>query len=177
MLFNEEVKDAAARLAVDDTFTQTQTQIGASIWTPKEKSLYFAALQRLGKDDLPGIARAVGTKSIPEVRHVSLLLEDAVTSQGGAKVTLLDIPAAAEVASECADRLELAADALASYQERFETKREQERYGEYWLITPEIAEEIEAAHGPSRRSSVASSLAPGSGDDDDDGKHTVWICS
>jgi hypothetical protein len=51
------------------------------------------------------------------------------------------------VGTECEERLELAGDALAWYQERFEAKQEQERYGKYWLITPEVADEIEQAIG------------------------------
>jgi hypothetical protein len=126
-----------------------------------EKSMFFAALERLGKDDVPGIASAVRTKSIPEVRQLLLLLEDAAKNEGKTKVTLCDIPAAAEIGAECSARLDFAADALGWYQERFEAKREQERFGEYWLITPKIAQEIEDVQSPSRRPSFTFSPPPG----------------
>lgn len=157
-LFNETVESAVTRFSPQESFYPRKAQVGASKWTPDEKTTFFAALERLGKDDIPGIARAVGTKSIPEVRQYQLLLEDSSTEQP--KVALRDIPAAAEISTECNGRLDLAGEALAWYQEKHEAKKEQERYGHYWLITPEIAEEIENESKSSRRPSVASSLPP-----------------
>jgi hypothetical protein len=157
-LFNDTVESAVARFNPQDSFYPRETQLGASKWSPEEKTKFFAALERLGKDDIPGIARAVATKSIPEVRQYLLLLDD--TSLKQTKVTLRDIPAAAEISTECNGRLDLAGEALAWYQEKHEAKQEQERYSSYWLITPEIAEEIENAHKSSRRPSLASSLPP-----------------
>ncbi|KAF2279331.1 uncharacterized protein EI97DRAFT_172680 [Westerdykella ornata] len=159
-LYNEDVKDAAIRFRSDASFHPPRAQIGVSTWSVEEKSTFFAALERLGKDDIPGIATAVKTKSIPEVRQFLLLLQDTSTQQGSLMVTLRDVPPASEISPECSEHLELAADALAWYQERFEAKKEQERFGNLWLITPEIAEEIEAAIPSSRRPSLSSSEPP-----------------
>lgn len=167
VLFNDTVHSAAARFNLDDSILHKKVQIGTSIWSPEEKAMFFAALERLGKDDTPGIAKAIGTKSIPEVRQFSLLLADSAVEQGYTDVTLRDVPAAAEIGAECNARLELAGDALAWFQERFEAKKEQERFGKYWLLTPEIAEEIEAALPSSRQPSVASTAPPGSDNEED----------
>ncbi|KAF2193087.1 hypothetical protein K469DRAFT_715125 [Zopfia rhizophila CBS 207.26] len=158
-LFNEHVTSAAKRF-VPDSYPLHRSQIGVSKWSSEEKSIFFAAIEKLGRDDLPGISKAVQTKSIPEVRNFLLLLHDASTENSELKVNLSDIPAATELSTECCERLELASDALSWYQERFEAKQEQDRYGDHWLITPEIAGEIENAIRSSRAASASSSLAP-----------------
>jgi RNA polymerase I-specific transcription initiation factor RRN5 len=169
-LFNETVTAAATRFDLTNPFFHDSThpihgQIGAATWSSKEKSMFYAALDMLGQDDVLGIARAIRTKSIPEIRELLLLLQDASVKQGDMRLTLRDIPAATEVSPQCSERLELAGDALAWYQERFEAKQEQEKFGEYWLITPEIAEKIEDAVKPSRQASVVSESAPAVGDE------------
>jgi RNA polymerase I-specific transcription initiation factor RRN5 len=169
LLYNEEVAAAVARFDSDPPLhPHSGAQIGASIWTREEKGMFFAALTRLGKDDSVGIASAVKTKSIPEVRKFTLLLQQAaqkVDLHGDAKATLRDIPAAIEIGSDCNARLELTSDSLAMAQERFEAKVERERHGEHWLITPEIAQEIESAVTPSRAASTASSPPPAPDDE------------
>ncbi|PSN71485.1 hypothetical protein BS50DRAFT_570837 [Corynespora cassiicola Philippines] len=157
ILFNETVNSAASRFAPEDTFQHYTSQIGASKWTPEEKATFFAALERLGRDDTPGIARAVGTKSMPEVCQYLLLLQDAASKQGDARVTLQDVPAALELGVQCSDQLEVAGDALAWYQERYEAKQEQERYGKYWLVTSDLASQVEDAFKPSRPATMSSS--------------------
>ncbi|KAF2472995.1 uncharacterized protein BDR25DRAFT_392778 [Lindgomyces ingoldianus] len=151
-LFNESVNDAVHRFVSDASFIPPRAQIGASRWSMDEKSRFFAALDRLGRGDLPGIARAVRTKTIPEIQNLFLLLENSTLER---KITSQDISAATEVSPACIERLEVAGDALAWYQERFEAKAEQDRYGKYWLVTPEIADQIEEAIRPSRTPSLS----------------------
>lgn len=153
VLFNQDVTHVAAR------FTPTEgkgsqhytTQYGASTWSGEEQATLFAALERLGKDDVAGIAEAVGTKSIPETHELLLLLRNAATAKGSLGLTMRDIPAAIEVGRECTEELDIMAEALAWYQEQWEVAEEQKRYRDYWLITPRIAHDIEVAiNGPSR---------------------------
>jgi RNA polymerase I-specific transcription initiation factor RRN5 len=115
------------------------------VWSTRELDVFFAALERLGRDDTPGIAGAIGTKSAAETRDFLLTLQDAAVERGDTRLALRDIPAALQVGSECDGQLEHAADALAWYQERLEATLEQERYGDYWLITPQIADELDDA--------------------------------
>jgi hypothetical protein len=145
VFFNREVIQAATRFELSETALHYTKQVGSSTWSGTEQAAFFASLERLGKDDLPGIAGAIGTKSESEARDFLLLIQDAAAKQGDAKVTLRDIPAAIEVGPACDQKLEDAGDALAWYQETFEAAQEQERFGEYWLITPSIAEDIEDA--------------------------------
>lgn len=155
VLFNEEVNRAAARLNPSEYVQHYSTQYGASTWSGGEQAFLFAALERLGKDDVPGIAQAVGTKTVTETRELLLLLDDAAVKQGDAGVTMRDVPAAIEIGQECNKELDVMAEALAWYQEQFEVVQEQERYGDYWLITPEIAEHVEdALNGSSRVAST-----------------------
>ncbi|KAF2820956.1 hypothetical protein CC86DRAFT_373887 [Ophiobolus disseminans] len=145
LLFNKHAALAAARFEVDDLVQHRSEQIGSSQWSNKEQAIFFAALERLGRNDLPGIAGAVETKTEAETRDFLLSLQDGAQRRGDSKLTLRDVPAAIELGSSCDRRLEDAADALAWYQERFEAEQEQERYGNHWLITPQIAEELEHA--------------------------------
>ena len=151
VLFNEDVNRAAARFEKDTRSHQYYTrQIGASLWSANEQAIFFAALERLGRDDVAGIAGAIGTKSIPETQELMLLLHDAAVKQGDAKLTLRDVPAAVEVRSECNEQLDLAGEALAWYQEMYEASQERDKFGDYWLITPAVADKIESAIDPSR---------------------------
>jgi RNA polymerase I-specific transcription initiation factor RRN5 len=160
VLYNEDVERAATRFDTSAEGHQySKRQIGASTWLAREQATFFAALARLGGDDVPGIAGAIGTKSIPETQELLLLLQDAATKQGDAKVTLRDIPAAIEVGDECNEQLELAGEALAWYQETFEANEEKVRFGDYWLITPDIAGKIEGALTPGRPRATTSPIA------------------
>ena len=161
VLFNKDVSCAAARFETSETTQSYATQDGTSIWSMEEQAIFFAALERLGKDDIPGIAHAVGTKSIPETRAMLLLLQDAATKQSDAQITLRDIPAAIEVGSECIEQLDGAGEALAWHQERYEASQEQEKFGDYWLITSDIAEEIDCVFEPEQRRASSSPLPSG----------------
>lgn len=145
LLFNEHVDQTASRFQVDDSVQYYSNQVGSVLWSSTEQATFFAALERLGKDDLPGIARAIATRTEAEARDFLVLLQDAASKQGDAKVTLRDLPAAIEIGSPCSSQLDEAADALAWYQERLEATQEQERYGDYWLITSSLCDEIEDA--------------------------------
>lgn len=155
VLYNEIVEDAAARF--DPSDSMVSKQIGASIWRPPERAMFFAALDRVGRHDVPAIAKAVGTKSIAEVHQYIMLLDSAEDVVRSSTLRMSDVPAAVEISPECERQLEIARDGLMCRQERFEVTREKERYGDYWLITPSIAEDIESAQMPSRRSSFGSS--------------------
>ncbi|KZM21569.1 uncharacterized protein EKO05_0000741 [Ascochyta rabiei] len=155
VLFNEHVSRAAARFEPAEGVQHYSTQYGASVWSAQEQATLFAALERLGRDDVPGVARAIGTKSPTETRELLLLLGDAATKQQNLGLTMRDVPAAIELGHACAEELDVVADALAWYQEQFEVAQEQERYGHYWLITPALAQDIEAAiNRPSRAAST-----------------------
>jgi hypothetical protein len=157
VLFNDDVNRAATRFETDvESFRYYDRQVGASYWSAREQAVFFAALERLGRDDVAGIAGAIGTKSIPETQELLLLLHDAATKQVDAKVTLRDIPAAIDVGKECNEQLDLAGEALAWFQEVFEASQEREKFGDYWLITPAVADKIEGAFDLNRQRATTS---------------------
>jgi RNA polymerase I-specific transcription initiation factor RRN5 len=147
--FNAVVQQVAARFErTPKPYAFYSWQIGSSLWSTVEQVTFFSALQRLGRDNLPAISKAVG-KSIPEIRQLLLLLHGAAVKQGYAGLTFRNIPAAVEVGDECDAQVELAADALAWSQEKWEARRAQKQFGQYWLITPAVADAIEdAVNGP-----------------------------
>lgn len=161
VLFNEAVDSAAARFETNE-WRLEDSQVGMATWSRKEKASFFAALNRLGKDDIAGIASVIGTKSISEVRHYLLVLHEALLTdpRQTTKVTLHDVPAAMEISAECDAQLDFAGESLAWLQERFEARQEAKRFGKYWLITPEIADKVENALKGSRHPSVSSSSPP-----------------
>lgn len=167
LLYNDFVQTVTGNQPVFGASSLKTSQQGATVWTAWEKEAFFAALERLGKDNLPGIAAAVGSKSIFEIRHFLLLLQDACVDRAGKRdISLIDIPAAAEVGIVCERQLDAAGDTLAAKQARFEATQEQKRYGEHWLITSELADEIEMEIEMAAKGSRAS-LPVESGDDDD----------
>ncbi|KAH7385235.1 hypothetical protein DE146DRAFT_194714 [Phaeosphaeria sp. MPI-PUGE-AT-0046c] len=149
VLFNDHVTQTVSRAPSggrgSETMGHFSGQLGVSQWSATEKAAFFAALDRVGRHDLAGIAAAVATKTQPEVAAFLALLHDAAARRGPAKLTLCHIPAAVDVGGTCAEQLDDAADALAWYQECLEAAQEQQRHGDYWLITPNIAAEIEGA--------------------------------
>ncbi|OCL01723.1 hypothetical protein AOQ84DRAFT_272916, partial [Glonium stellatum] len=129
----------------------TPSQIGLSNWASQEKETFFSAVAKLGRDDISGIAQAIGSKSQTEVREYFLLLQEGYVqhnlneAQAKAVISLREIPAAIELTEECCNSLDTAGEALAWYQENFEAKQEQKKVGDYWLLDQNVAEEIEAA--------------------------------
>lgn len=162
-LLNQDIADAAHGLIADDTAVaanndvdrlllplEPPTQVGAVRWSAVEKEAFFAALGRLGRDDLPGIAARVGGDKGPlEVRQLILLLEAAARRRAEARgrrqraLRPAEVPAAAELSHECAAALEEAADDLSLRQDAHEALTEEKRWGggDRWLITPKVAAE------------------------------------
>lgn len=144
-LFNQTVLKAAHRdKGRNSTEDSRPTQLGITKWTPSEQATFFEMLAFRGRDDLPGLAAAIGTKSEPEIRAYLLQVDEASTNQQIYEPldSLLDqaeIPAALDVSQECETALEDAADALALLQQKEDIKAEKERHGKQWLLTPKIS--------------------------------------
>lgn len=143
-LLNGEIRDAVSRVVPYGALEGSQ--IGSSIWTKVEKDVFFASLDRLGRDSVQGIAERVGTKSQFEVQEYIKLLHStfkARKQQGRRVLTTASLPAAVEISDECTALLERAADALATHQELAEEKVEKGKWGDSWLITEDVAHAIE----------------------------------
>jgi len=142
-LLNEEIGDAASRaIPEDEVPTLNESQIGCSVWTAKEKDVFFSALSRLGRDDVKMIAERVGSKSELEVQEYIHVLHQGLREyieRGGRQLLLFtDQPAAMEISDECCGVLERAGDALNVRQQLYEEKGEAERWGDSWLLNADV---------------------------------------
>lgn len=149
LLLNEVIRDAVSFPSCEEYEPLPQSQLGITIWASVEKEVFFTALARLGKDNVREIASRIGSKSEIEVQeYIQLLhqgiLEMALNEPRRQLLSLTEIPAASQVSEECCGMLENAADALALRQERHEEQAEQEKWGEYWVLTSNINNLIEA---------------------------------
>ncbi|RYC54127.1 hypothetical protein CHU98_g12079, partial [Xylaria longipes] len=83
-LLNRDINDASSGLIHGkEEEENTETQIGAVVWSAAEKEAFFAAVSRLGKTDYAGVSARIGTKSELEVRQYLVLLD--ATERGGGK--------------------------------------------------------------------------------------------
>lgn len=127
------------------------SQIGASYWTTLEKHRFFAALQSRGPGDLLELAKAIGTKSEPEIKaYILLLQQGAKELQAKSRLELAsaDLPAAAaETGAECLQAEEAAADALEAKARVAEEEKERWRWSEeQWLIDEDVAAALDAQY-------------------------------
>lgn len=125
-------------------------QVGAVLWSLEEKQLFFNAVDRFGRHDLPKIARAVRTKSQIEVKgyldHLDRANIDSHLYQRQIhNVSLPDIPAAVEIGEECEQMLSNAADALAAFQEQYDVQAGLMQHGPEWIIDWAVAAKLDAA--------------------------------
>ncbi|KAM0327916.1 hypothetical protein ACHAQA_005314 [Verticillium albo-atrum] len=149
-LLNVDIEDAANQLVLEKRPTLKSKQVGMVVWTSLENDLFYEALSRLGRDDLPGIASRVRTKNELEVRQYLKLIEDQSEQKQSDPhyrwedlLEMADYPAAKELSGACCDALEEVADDLSLRVERHEQKAEEKKWGEYWLVNGPIAKLID----------------------------------
>ena len=123
------------------------TQIGAVQWQPSEKERLFNALSRKSRLDEPGIAIIVG-KSELEVRDYIMFLREMeaerhLFEKQTKRISHADIPAAVEVSEECETALEQAADALAMFQDQYDTAVAEQQHPGTWLIDWDTARALD----------------------------------
>lgn len=127
--------------------------IMGSVWTWCEETTFFKCLSIVGKDNLPELARGVGTKSIVECRAYLKVLQDGKEDdfeffhtqdhRGRDLFSAENTPAAVELSDECVKALELDADYLEYRTRRHEESREKAKWGDTWLLDSTTAEHIE----------------------------------
>ncbi|TQV98786.1 hypothetical protein V2A60_007513 [Cordyceps javanica] len=146
-LLNMDIDDAAHRVCHEDDIDLPDSQLGLTYWSSLEKKQFFEALARLGKHDLPGIAQRIGTKSTIEVKLYLRVLHEAVIARRAqdrrSYLEPAEYPAAVELTPPCCHAQEEAADAISIRQELRENQREEEKWQEFWDITPKLAAGLE----------------------------------
>lgn len=144
--YNEQIEELI-RPFQSITHALPASEIGVVVWTPLEKEILLQKVSALGKDNIKEISTAIKTKSETEVRQYLTLLDEGTTEGNVTKAlpvfSASDVSAAFEVTKQSEDLLEEYADGLARYQTRSDQKREKKRHGDYWLLTEEVAQEIE----------------------------------
>ena len=162
-LLNQEIQDIVTVADNDSHPSFPTSRFGATLWTSKEKKLFFTALQFRGRHDVQGIANSISTKSQPEVQVYLDLLRQAMLKKHlhGSHQGLLgeiEIPGAFEISTKCSAALDEAAQALSLKQEKHEILAEERKHGTYWLIDYEHAnllDELVEADGYSEAETVA----------------------
>lgn len=158
-LLNEEIRLVTSRgcegnpVASASARQRGSRAIMGSVWTGYEKTAFFKYLSIVGKDNLPQLARGVGTKSIVECRAYLKALQDGKEDdfeffyvqahRGRDLFSAEDAPAAVELSDECVKALEVHADYLEARTRRHEERREKTKWGDSWLLDSTTAEHIE----------------------------------
>lgn len=146
-LFNATLQDIAANDSKEASRARnslTPSQIGVTVWSPKEKNLFFRALARRGRHDVQGLAADLDSKSASEISVYLDLLQNAALERQlhGLRKGFpyaSSTCAAAEIGQTCCAALDLASEALGVFQQREEEKREKTKHSEFALLTPRIA--------------------------------------
>ena len=119
------------------------SQIGLTVWSSKEKELFFSVLPRQGRNDIQGIARAIGSKSEPEICIYMQHLQRKTTQFGYSSqpqlVSIGDIPAASEISKNVNALLNDAAKIARSEETELHESLEREIFGDFWLLDYKFA--------------------------------------
>ncbi|CAK7227091.1 hypothetical protein SCUCBS95973_006424 [Sporothrix curviconia] len=148
-LLHDDVDDMRRQYVPDSWPELKTTQAGLSIWTTEEKEMFYEAVSRLGRDDIPGIAsRLLGSKSEMEVRHyLHLLQTDAERRRFELRAPLhrpllSDFPAATEISEACCEALEKTAGVIAQREDHQEAREEGKKWGPHWLVAGENCKDL-----------------------------------
>ncbi|KAF2837276.1 hypothetical protein M501DRAFT_995857 [Patellaria atrata CBS 101060] len=123
------------------------SQIGLSVWTAEEKEIFFAALSRWGKSDVPKISEIIGTKSVSQVIEYLGLLQEGLLElhldlDDIQPTDARHIASAAELSENLCNALDIAAESLGWNQLKYEAKQESKKHGDVWLLTKDIGNQI-----------------------------------
>ncbi|RMD39979.1 hypothetical protein DV735_g5160, partial [Chaetothyriales sp. CBS 134920] len=134
----------------DDTTAFKPSQYGAVNWSAEEKTAFFHALARCGRTNVQEIAARIGSKSQVEVKAYIDLLESAELdrqyfTKQTKNLSRAEIPAAVEIDVDVERGLEVFADALEAYQDRYDQVLGAKRAADSlpWLITSAVARRLD----------------------------------
>ena len=126
------------------------SQIGVTLWSSKEKDLFFVSLAKRGKHDVHSIATDIGSKSESEVKLYVDQLDNAVKNEQIYELNpknllqLYDLSPTFEVSEQLCVSLDFAAEALAVFQYKEELRAEKSKYGKLSLLTTREAKWVES---------------------------------
>lgn len=140
-LYNSHVEEVNSSTSEDYDEHLLPSQLGTSIWSTVEKTLFFHVLARKGRHNIKAIATEVGSKSEPEiVQYIDMLSKGLADSELSVpRPNFVDRPqydAALEISNDCTSQLE----PLAQYLQKDEDKDiAKEMKGKLWLLTRETS--------------------------------------
>jgi hypothetical protein len=144
-LLNDQIELAASRgLSEIEHDRDRVTQVLGSVWTRRERDMFFKYIAIVGKDNVAELARLIGTKSVVECRAYVKALQDGREHDWHAPakrwirereiVSARDIPAAVELSDECVEALEEEAYVLEARIRKDEERREKVKWGDLWRL-------------------------------------------
>ncbi|KAI9693178.1 MAG: hypothetical protein M1822_005174 [Bathelium mastoideum] len=168
---NTEIEEAAGiDLAKLPNADEVVFELGATQWTHKEFETFFRALARKGRNAAREIANTIKSKS--EVETQCLLLHfHAASQQTHARPTyarldaMTDIPAAAEVSTECCEAVDGAADALSWMCDKNDIGSARLKHGANWLLDMAMAKKLTRAYEREERANQLNPHVHGDHDD------------
>lgn len=121
-----------------------------SLWTLKEKEMFFEGLTLVGRGRVDLIAKSVETKSVLECQaYLNALQDGYVKAQTGLPSSsnqllgMKDIPAAVELSNECIRALEKHASILRNREEMEYYLNGNIYWGEHWVFDSKLASHIQ----------------------------------
>lgn len=153
-LLNDQIELAASRgLSEIEHDRERVTPVLGSVWTRRERDIFFKYIAIVGKDNVAELSRLIGTKSVVECRAYVKALQDGREHDWHAPakrwirereiVSSRDIPAAMELSDECVEALEEEADALELRIRKDEERREKVKWGDLWRLDAASSRTIE----------------------------------
>ncbi|KAI5839263.1 hypothetical protein DFP73DRAFT_562115 [Morchella snyderi] len=144
-LLNDQIELAASRgLSEIKHDREHVTPVLGSVWTRRERDMFFKYIAIVGKDNVAELARLIGTKSVVECRAYVKALQDGREHDWHAPAkrwirereifSTRDVPAAVELSDECVEALEEEADALEVRIRKDEERREKVKWGDLWRL-------------------------------------------
>ncbi|CAK7218409.1 hypothetical protein SEUCBS140593_003537 [Sporothrix eucalyptigena] len=151
-VLHDDMDDARRQYIPSGQTWHEATQVGLTVWTSEEKELFYEAVSRLGRDDIPGIAgRLLGSKSELEVHQfLHFLQTDTGRRRFEARAPLhrpllSDFPAATEISEACCAALEKTADVVARREDNQYSRDEYLKWGHHWLVKGDNCRDLSKA--------------------------------
>jgi hypothetical protein len=153
-LLNQEIEYINLGIRYPDS-NLPSSQVGMTVWSSEAKEAFFDALDTHGKGNLPRIAEAIGF-SIPQVQEYLLLLEAAneewIETYGSVNpIEIQEVPAAWQIPASLEWLLDFTSLVLSERIQHETEKDEKKRFGKYFIVDLDTADEIQKAYDVERQ--------------------------
>lgn len=149
-VLNHDIREAShLALEQDSNVSSHVQQHGLSVWTDGERRDFVQDTARRRFDNVQNVASAMPNKSVFEILAMKREMEDVPPDrecQSGhySRFSHINVAAAAEISEECSMLLDESADHLGRALWQQDRQLEEQRHGDHWLLTQDIADDFEA---------------------------------